>query len=105
MSEGDSEHIDAAEQIYQSVQDELNPMGQFQTPVVNALSFGVEGTTSPESLSFTLLLEAARRDYHKGNVTSVEGPSANGAGGCIYTSALSSTLAFTSLTALLMLMM
>lgn len=74
MDSSNNDHIQTAEQIYQAVQNQLSPIGSFSSPVVNALSFSTAGTTSPESLAFVMLLEAARRDYHAGNVTGIDGP-------------------------------
>lgn len=78
MDSGNDRHVADAELIYQAIQNQLTPIGILETPVVNALSFNNAGETSPESLSFILLLEAARRDYHAGNVTSIEGPGTSG---------------------------
>ncbi|CAO1619459.1 unnamed protein product [Parajaminaea phylloscopi] len=74
MVQGDDAHIRDAERIHSAVQDQVSRIGTLMSPVVNALSFTSEGETSPESLSFILLLEAARRDYHAGNVTGLDGP-------------------------------
>ncbi|PWN54327.1 hypothetical protein IE53DRAFT_383104 [Violaceomyces palustris] len=83
MHPASGKHVDSAERIYQVLQRSLNPLGYYTqdyTPV-DALAFTVPGPTSAESLSFTLLMESARRDYHASNVTGIDGPgTANGAG-------------------------
>lgn len=73
---GMSTSLAMAEQLYQTVQTNLlSPVGNFSVPVVDALAFTVQGTTSsPESLAFAILLESARRDYYAGNVTGLDGP-------------------------------
>ncbi|CAO1630166.1 unnamed protein product [Sympodiomycopsis kandeliae] len=74
MGTGHGTHVPAAEKVYQALQKTMSPYGAFRTPVVNVLSFTSAGGTAPESLAFLLLLEAARRDYHAGNVTGIDGP-------------------------------
>lgn len=69
-------HIPDAERIYASLQGTINHLGNYGggVDVVDALRFTSEGSTSSESLSFLLLLEAARRDHTQGNVTGLDGP-------------------------------
>lgn len=74
ISPGDDAHVAAAESIYQATQGQLTRIGTYLTPVVNVLDPGAQGTTSAESMAFAILLEAARRDYHAGNVTGLDGP-------------------------------
>ncbi|PWN92302.1 hypothetical protein FA10DRAFT_89659 [Acaromyces ingoldii] len=74
---GATAHVAGAEAIYNTVKSQLSPFGFFTPPlqVVDALSFTSPGDTSPESLAFVVLLEAARRDHDQKNVTSLRGPS------------------------------
>ncbi|KAK0546937.1 hypothetical protein OC846_005061 [Tilletia horrida] len=75
--------ITPAERIYQSVQAGVGPLGDL-TPgldVVNVLSFNSDSThSSTESLSFLMLLSAARRDFAAGNVTGLTGAGSSNAG-------------------------
>ncbi|CAD6884679.1 unnamed protein product [Tilletia laevis] len=61
----DAYAITNAEAVYKRVIPHLSPFGQFGDGLqcVDALSFSTPGYTSVESLSFGILLEAARRDY------------------------------------------
>lgn len=74
---GATAHVAGAEAIYNTVKSQLSPFGFFTPPLqaVDALSFTSPGDTSPESLAFVVLLEAARRDHDQKNVTSLHGPS------------------------------
>lgn len=83
MGIGNNDHISAAETIYQAIQNKVSLYGSIRMPVVNVLSFTSAGGSSPEALAFLLLLEAARRDYHTGNVTSVDGPSSKAAANAV----------------------
>lgn len=74
MGTGHTDHVDAAEAIYNRLQNKVTVYGSIRAPLVNVLSFHSAGGTSPEALSFLLLLEAARRDYRTGNVTGIDGP-------------------------------
>ncbi|UZJ52254.1 hypothetical protein CBS101457_001574 [Exobasidium rhododendri] len=78
-----SQHVDAAEAIYEAVQDKLNPFGYFNSDVnvVNALTFTSPSQMSPESLAFLVLLASAKRDHQQGNVTGLSGPASGFAGG------------------------
>ncbi|KDN39322.1 hypothetical protein K437DRAFT_12587 [Tilletiaria anomala UBC 951] len=79
MAADSATYIDAAEQVYQATSNQLDEFGHFAPSVqtVDALAFNVPGPTSPEALSFALMLGAARRDYHKKNVTGIYGPGSN----------------------------
>lgn len=75
MSPDYAQHIEQAEQIYQTVQNKVSPIGVYEgVDSVYALGFTTPGPTSAESLAFNLLLMSARRDYHSGNVTGLNGP-------------------------------
>ena len=75
LSPGNNTHIAAADTIYAAVQDKLTPMGIFDSSVEvpDALTFTQPAQMSPESLSFLVLMSAARRDYMQSNVTGVGG--------------------------------
>lgn len=74
---GAASHVASAEAVYNTIEAQLSPFGFYKAPlqVVDALSFSSPGDTSPESLAFLILLEAARRDYQQKNVTGLQGPS------------------------------
>ncbi|CAD6913435.1 unnamed protein product [Tilletia controversa] len=84
LSESQSENVvRPAERIYQAVQGSVGTLGDMTNglDVVNVLSFNSDSAhSSTESLSFLLLLSAARRDYAAGNVTGIRGPGTSGAG-------------------------
>ncbi|KAK0534506.1 hypothetical protein OC842_002624 [Tilletia horrida] len=75
--------VTPAERIYAAVQSGVGPLGDMTDglDVVNVLSFNADSAhSSTESLSFLLLLSAARRDYAAGNVTGVLGPGTSNSG-------------------------
>jgi len=75
MSPAYAQHVEEAESIYQAIQDKVSPAGIYSgVDSVYALGFTTPGPTSAEALAFNLLLMAARRDYHQGNVTGLDGP-------------------------------
>jgi hypothetical protein len=82
-----SQHIDAADNIYNAVQDKLTPYGIFtsDTNVVDALTFTTPAQVSAESLAFLVLLSSAKRDYQEGNVTGITGVTTGFKGGAAST--------------------
>lgn len=76
MAANRTQHVPAAEKIYQTIQGSLGPGGELVggLDTVDVLQFGVSGPTSPEALSFIVLMSAARRDYAESNVTGLYGP-------------------------------
>lgn len=62
--------------IYSNVQSKMDNTGQLiqGTTVVNPLTFTSPSQGSPESMSFLVLMSAAKRDYAERNVTGIMGP-------------------------------
>ena len=75
-----SRHVDTAEQIYNRLQTSLTPMGIFgpEFETVDVLGFTHEGPTSSESLSFVMLMDAARRDYRNEDTVRISEGDSNG---------------------------
>ncbi|EPQ31971.1 uncharacterized protein PFL1_00169 [Pseudozyma flocculosa PF-1] len=72
---GRDRHVDVAERIYGRLQTALSREGIFRSgfPTVDVLGFTHQGDTSSESLSFMMLMDAARRDYRAGGIARVTG--------------------------------
>ncbi|WFD25555.1 hypothetical protein MNAN1_000515 [Malassezia nana] len=70
------QNVEHAERAYQTLSAGLNPASSFTNGLltVNELNTGKPGPTSTESLSFVILMSAARRDYYAGNVTGAASP-------------------------------
>ncbi|PWY96818.1 Six-hairpin glycosidase, partial [Testicularia cyperi] len=76
MVKGNDKWISQADSIHRSLATALDPIGQFRAgyPVTDVLGFTQQGETSSESLSFMMLMSAARRDYQNGDVVRVSTP-------------------------------
>lgn len=93
MVPGNTKWIDKADQIYRSLATSLDTIGQFRTgyPVTDVLAFTHQGETSSESLSFLMLMSAAKRDYENNDVVRVT-TSATASASAAPASTLQSTL-------------
>ncbi|WFD18025.1 hypothetical protein MCAP1_000237 [Malassezia caprae] len=76
MDASRQKYVDDAERAYQTLAAGLTPASSFTNGLltVNELNTNAPGPTSTESLSFMILMSAARRDYYAGNVTGAPGP-------------------------------
>jgi len=75
MDASRQQYVDHAERAYQTLAAGLTPASSFTNGLltVNELNTNAPGPTSTESLSFMILMSAARRDYYAGNVTGAPG--------------------------------
>ena len=75
MDASRQQYVEQAERAYQTLSSGLSPASSFVDGLltVNELNTSAPGPTSTESLSFMILMSAARRDYYAGNVTGAPG--------------------------------
>ncbi|KAN0066336.1 hypothetical protein ACQY0O_000430 [Thecaphora frezii] len=75
---GNDRHVDQAERIYARLGTALTHEATFRDgfETVDVLGFTQAGDTSSESLSFMMLMDAARRDHRSGGIARITGTNA-----------------------------